>query len=72
MKSEPFTTEITLTGPVRSPHQMLAHQEYDGHASVHDEATADRLALAGAPLEGPTHYSQLDPSGDTLWGAQRY
>lgn len=68
MNSEAFPTEITITGPVRSPHQMLADQEYDGHASVHDEATADKLGLAGAPIEGPTHFSQFDPIGVTLWG----
>ena len=43
-----FDTEVTLTGPWRSPAQMLADQEYDGHASVHDEATASSLGLAGA------------------------
>jgi hypothetical protein len=72
MSTQAFPTEITLTGPVRSPHQMLADQEYDGHASVHDEATADKLGLAGAPIEGPTHFSQFDPIGVTLWGEQWY
>jgi hypothetical protein len=63
-----FTTEITLTGPPRSPAQMLEEQEYDGHASVHDEAEAARLGLAGAPIEGPTHFSQFDPLAVALWG----
>jgi hypothetical protein len=63
-----FATEITLTGPSRSPAQMLAEQEYDGHASVHDEAEAARLGLAGAPIEGPTHFSQFDPLAVTVWG----
>ena len=63
-----FATEITLTGPPRSPAQMLAEQEYDGHASVHDEAEAARLGLAGAPIEGPTHFSQFDPLAVALWG----
>ncbi|MCU1504904.1 MAG: hypothetical protein JWM12_4258, partial [Ilumatobacteraceae bacterium] len=31
-----FDTEITVTGPWRSPAQMLADQEVGGHASVHD------------------------------------
>ena len=70
MNMQAFPTELIVTGPVRSPHQMLADQEYDGHASVHDEATADKLGLAGAPIEGPTHFSQFDPIGVTLWGAQ--
>lgn len=69
-----FDTEIirdgdTLTGPFRSPRQMLAEQEYDGHTSVHDEATADKLGLAGAPIEGPTHFSQFDPLAVELWGS---
>jgi hypothetical protein len=63
-----FDTEITLTGPLRSPRQMLANQEYDGHASVHDDETAARLGLAGAPIEGPTHFSQFDPLGVAMWG----
>jgi hypothetical protein len=68
MNSQAFPTELTITGPVREPKQMLADQEYDGHASVHDEATADKLGLAGAPIEGPTHFSQFDPIGVRLWG----
>lgn len=63
-----FDTEITLTGPVRSPKQMLDDQLYDGHTSVHDEATAAKLGLAGAPIEGPTHFSQFDPLAVALWG----
>ena len=63
-----FDTEITLTGPLRSPKQMLDDQSYDGHASVHDEATASSLGLRGAPIEGPTHFSQFDPLAVTLWG----
>ncbi|MBI2710402.1 MAG: hypothetical protein HYX34_12010 [Actinobacteria bacterium] len=63
-----FATPLTVTGPYRSPAQMLAAQEYDGHASVHDDATAASLGLAGAPIEGPTHLSQLDPLAVALWG----
>ena len=63
-----FDTEITLTGPFRVPAQMLAEQEYDGHASVHDDATAASLGLAGAPIEGPTHFSQIDPLGVAWFG----
>lgn len=63
-----FDTEITLTGPYRRPAQMLADQEYDGHASVHDEATAASMGLAGAPIEAPTHFSQFDPLAFLLWG----
>lgn len=64
----PFDAPITLVGPPRFPAQMLADQSYQGHASVHDEATASSLGLAGAPIEGPTHFSQFDPLATALWG----
>src|SRR3954447_6387118 len=63
-----FDTELTVTGPLRAPAQMLAEQEVDGHASVHDGDTAAQLGLAGAPIEGPTHFSQFDPMAVALWG----
>jgi hypothetical protein len=63
-----FDTPLTITGPLRSPAQMLADQSYDGHTSVHDEAQAAKLGLAGAPIEGPTHFSQFDPLATALWG----
>jgi hypothetical protein len=68
-----FATEIThdgdtLIGPWRSPAQMLAEQEYAGHTSVHDDETAATLGLDGAPIEGPTHFSQIDPLAVEHWG----
>ena len=63
-----FATEITVTGPLRSPAQMLQDQEVDGHASVHDADEAAALGLLGAPIEGPTHFSQFDPLPVALWG----
>ena len=63
-----FDTPITLTGPWRSPAQMLAEQEYDGHSSIHDDSTAAALGLTGAPIEAPTHFSQFDPLGVAVWG----
>lgn len=63
-----FDTPITLSGPFRSPAQMLDEQLYDGHTSVHDEETAAKLGLAGAPIEGPTHFSQFDPLAVAVWG----
>src|SRR3954469_3497119 len=63
-----FETAITLTGPMRSPAQMLAEQEVDGHTSVHDSDTAAALGLLGAPIEGPTHFSQFDPLAVAVWG----
>jgi hypothetical protein len=63
-----FEAPITLTGPWRAPAQMLAEQEYGGHASVHDDTTAAALGLAGAPIEAPTHFSQIDPLAVATWG----
>lgn len=63
-------TPFTLTGPFRAPRQMLADQTYGGHASVHDDESAARLGLAGAPIEGPTHFSQFEPLLASLWGEQ--
>ena len=64
----PFTTEIMLAGPFRTPRQMLAAQEYDGHASIHDDAVAAELGFQGGAIEGPTHFSQFVPLLYELWG----
>ncbi len=61
-------TDGSLTGPFRLPAQMLHDQEYGGHASVHDDAEAAKLGLAGAPIEGPTHFSQFDALAVEQWG----
>jgi hypothetical protein len=68
-----FETEIaddgaTLTGPWRAPRQMLAAQVYDGHSSIHDNATAQKLGFEAATIEGPTHFSQFVPLCERLWG----
>src|SRR4029453_5085099 len=63
-----FNTETRLPGPLRKPAQMLEQQEVDGHASIHDGDTAATLGLAGAPIEAPTHFSQIDPLAAALWG----
>ena len=57
-----------IRGPLRSPVQMLADQVYDDHLSVHDESNAAALGLTGAPIEGPTHFSQFDPIALELFG----
>jgi len=57
-----------LNGPFRLPRQMLAVQEYDGHASIHDDATAQKLGFKGGTIEGPTHFSQFAPLGYAIWG----
>ena len=64
----PFSADITevdgvLMGPWRSPRQMLGDQTYDDHASIHDDATAQKLGFQGGTIEGPTHFSQFSPLG---------
>ncbi len=69
--AEAFDTPTTICGPLRSPRQMLAEQEYGGHMSIHDDSTAERMGFqAGGPIEGPTHFSQFDPLLYGLWGRE--
>lgn len=63
-----FTTPLEITGPLRSPRNLLLDQTYGDHASIHDPATAQRLGVAGAAVEGPTHFSQYDPLAAVTWG----
>src|SRR3954471_9724091 len=63
-----FATALPVTGPMRSPAQMLAEQDIGGHTSIHDAATSGSLGLAGAPIEAPTHFSQFDPWAVLVWG----
>lgn len=68
MSDAHFATEITFVGPLRSPAQMLQDQDVGGHTSVHDADTAASVGLAGAPIEAPTHFSQIDPLAAAWWG----
>jgi hypothetical protein len=73
MSSAAFDTEISerensLLGPWRSPRQMLHAQVYDSHASIHDNATAQKLGFQGGTIEGPTHFSQFAPLCENIWG----
>jgi hypothetical protein len=73
MTSAAFTTELLerdnlLVGPWRSPKQMLHAQVYDSHASIHDDATAQKLGFQGGTIEGPTHFSQFAPLCERIWG----
>jgi hypothetical protein len=61
-------TPASLVGPWRRPHQMLNAQVYDSHASIHDDATAQKLGFQGGTIEGPTHFSQFAPLCERLWG----
>jgi len=63
-----FNTPMILSGPLRRPRQMLADQEYGGHTSIHDDATAERLGLRAGPIEGPTHFSLFPPLLQQIWG----
>ena len=43
-------------------------QIYDSHASIHDDATAQKLGFQGGTIEGPTHFSQFAPLCASVWG----
>jgi len=63
-----FNTPLSLAGPLRKPRQMLADQEYGGHASIHDDAMAEKLGFHAGPIEGPTHFSLFPPLLAQIWG----
>jgi hypothetical protein len=69
MNESTFDTPLTISGPYRAPKQMLSTQEYGGHASIHDAGMAKDLGFAGAPIEGPTHFSQFVPLLHQIWGS---
>ncbi len=59
---------MTLRGPLRTPHQMLANQAYGGHGSIHDDRIAEKLGFRAGPIEGPTHFSLFPPLLGHIWG----
>jgi hypothetical protein len=63
-----FETPLILSGPHRSPKQMLQEQEYGGHSSIHDDAMAEKLGFRAGPIEGPTHFSLFAPLLNEVWG----
>ncbi len=63
-----FDTPLAITGPLRHPRQMLGDQEYGGHASIHDDAMAEKLGFRAGPIEGPTHFSLFPPLLEKIWG----
>ncbi|MBI1199841.1 MAG: hypothetical protein GC203_18430 [Phenylobacterium sp.] len=67
-----FDTPLTLRGPLRKPRQMLADQEYGGHASIHDDSMAEKLGFRAGPIEGPTHFSLFPPLLEHIWGQAWY
>jgi hypothetical protein len=73
MSDQIFETVIeddgqTLAGSFRSPRNMLSEQAYGGHASIHDDETAQKLGFKSATIEGPTHFSQFVPLAHRIWG----
>ena len=67
---EPFSFKPFICGDFRHPRQMLNDQTYDGHASLHDDKMAADLGFSGAPIEGPTHFSQFVPLLIHIFGNQ--
>ena len=67
-----FDTPLVLSGPLRAPRQMLADQEYGGHASIHDDEMAEKLGFRAGPIEGPTHFSLFPPLLERIWGQAWY
>lgn len=67
-----FDTPLSLCGPLRQPRQMLQEQEYGGHASIHDDAMAEKLGFRAGPIEGPTHFSLFPPLMEKIWGQAWY
>lgn len=63
-----FDTPLVIQGPLRRPRQMLADQEYGGHASIHDDSMAETLGFRAGPIEGPTHFSLFPPLLARIWG----
>jgi hypothetical protein len=56
-----FDSKLVICSDYRHPRQMLNDQTYDGHVSIHDDKMAEDLGFSGAPIEGPTHFSQFVP-----------
>ncbi|MCB1545104.1 MAG: hypothetical protein KDJ30_12765, partial [Rhodoblastus sp.] len=54
------------------PRQMLADQEYGGHASIHDDSMAEKLGFRAGPIEGPTHFSLFPPLLERIFGRDWY
>ncbi|MEJ6593445.1 MAG: hypothetical protein QNL99_15820 [SAR86 cluster bacterium] len=63
-----FDTDLIICGEFRHPRQMLDNQTYDGHVSIHDDKMAADLGFTGAPIEGPTHFSQFVPLLAEIFG----
>jgi hypothetical protein len=47
---------------------MLAEQRRNGRLGIHNADAALAQGLPGAPIEGPTHFSQFEPLLVAMWG----
>jgi hypothetical protein len=54
-----FQSKQFICGEFKHPRQMLADQSYGDHGSIHDDKMAEDLGFSGAPIEGPTQFSQF-------------
>ena len=68
MEIEKNMSTDLLKSEFRKPRQMLSEQEYEGHLSIHDDKMAEDLGFPGAPIEGPTHFSQFVPLLHEVFG----
>jgi len=47
---------------------MLSEQSHHGRPGLHREVVADQFGFAGAPIEGVTYFSQIDPLALAAFG----
>ena len=72
MHKTTYETPYILSGPFRSPVQMLDDQIYNGGNSLHHGEVATNLGFKDGPIEGPTHFSQFVPLLVKIWGNTWY
>ncbi len=67
-KMSAFESRQYICSEFKYPRQMLADQSYGDHTSIHDNKTAEDLGFSGAPIEGPTQFSQFVPLLHRIFG----
>ena len=63
-----FKSKQYICSEFKHPRQMLADQSYGDHDSIHDDKMAVDLGFSGAPIEGPTQFSQFVPLLHNVFG----
>jgi len=63
-----FESKQFICSEFKHPRQMLANQTYGDHDSIHDDKMAVDLGFSGAPIEGPTQFSQFVPLLHNIFG----